>query len=220
VAIGLAIIIGYGGIFYKMFGTAQSPSVPTEMQVQVSLPTFQYTSTPSNFGFVDKNEPTRAAISERMITNEPTPTPAVTVVSVVDSVETRISDSFDDVPTPVRYAAVGGSGRSEWYTIEVFAFDPSLGRDFCAVWENGECLSDMNSGKDWRELQYWDYAAACPPEWAFGTQVGVPGVGNFSCLERGSSVVCAGEVCRVGVLSKNVSINGVYQASVYFQGVD
>lgn len=29
---------------------------------------------------------------------------------------------------------------------------------------------------------------ACPPEWAFGTKVYIPGVGRFVCEDRGSAI--------------------------------
>lgn len=98
--------------------------------------------------------------------------------------------------------------------VDLFAYDPSAGDEYCLEWVDGVCLSDMYSGLDWRVPVYHDFAIACPVEWSIYSYVDVENVGRFQCLDRGSSVVCEGDVCRVAILSEK-DYGGVYEAVVY-----
>lgn len=69
---------------------------------------------------------------------------------------------------------------------------PPLGGPNCARFVRGRCISAMASGERWEEWAYrrWDEpgAAACPPQWPFGTVVRAFGR-DWICLDRGSRIV-------------------------------
>lgn len=71
---------------------------------------------------------------------------------------------------------------------------PPLGGVNCAVFRNGQCVSNMASGLPW---DVWvGRAAACPVELPFWSTVTLPGGETFVCLDRGGKVVttAAGEL--------------------------
>ena len=64
-------------------------------------------------------------------------------------------------------------------------YHPALGGTNCAVFENGTCVSRMASGYAWQP--YVGIAAACPPEWAFGTTIELDGK-TWICMDRGGKI--------------------------------
>ena len=79
------------------------------------------------------------------------------------------------------------------------------------------CASAMESELPWRSFVGW--AAACPYDWPHGTVVHVPALGRtFWCLDRGT-MVCAGGVCDVDVLTEQLPQNGgVFNAVIQVPG--
>jgi len=79
------------------------------------------------------------------------------------------------------------------------------------------CVSAMESELPWRSFVGW--AAACPYDWPDGTVVFVPALGRtFWCLDRGT-MVCAGGVCDVDVLTERLPQNGgVFNAVIQVPG--
>jgi len=79
------------------------------------------------------------------------------------------------------------------------------------------CVSAMESELPWRSFIGW--AAACPYDWPDGTVIFVPSLGRtFWCLDRGT-MVCAGGVCDVDVLSEQLPQNGgVFNAVIQVPG--
>jgi len=64
-------------------------------------------------------------------------------------------------------------------------FWPPLGPPNCSNFVDGVCVSAMASGEPW--ASYIGTAAACPPEWAFGTTVELDGH-IWTCLDRGGAI--------------------------------
>jgi len=62
---------------------------------------------------------------------------------------------------------------------------PPLGGPNCSNFVNGKCISTMASGHPW--ATYVDIAVACPPEWAFGTEVIFAGQ-TWVCMDRGGKI--------------------------------
>jgi hypothetical protein len=71
---------------------------------------------------------------------------------------------------------------------------PPLGGPNCAVFRNGQCISNMASGLPWHT--WVGRAAACPAELPFWTVITLPGGESFVCLDRGGKIVTtdAGEI--------------------------
>ncbi len=76
--------------------------------------------------------------------------------------------------------------------VRVSNYWPPFGGPNCWEWDEkrGECVSRMASGVDWR--LYADPglpigAAACPPEWPFGTRIRAFGK-EWICLDRGGLI--------------------------------
>jgi hypothetical protein len=76
--------------------------------------------------------------------------------------------SWDKMPCP--YGGLGARGSN------------------CARFVNGECMSKMSSGERWQVHN--DQAAACPPEWDFGTRFRTPDGREWVCLDRGGAIRC------------------------------
>lgn len=70
-------------------------------------------------------------------------------------------------------------------TILYSRYWPPLGGTNCSHFVEGQCLSRMASGYRWQD--WVGIAAACPPEWPFGTQV-VLNDRTWICLDRGGKV--------------------------------
>lgn len=60
------------------------------------------------------------------------------------------------------------------------------------------CLSPVWIGVPWESV--WGFGAACPAEWAVGTWVAVPGVGQFICLDHGGDITCKDGICNVDIM--------------------
>jgi hypothetical protein len=66
-------------------------------------------------------------------------------------------------------------------------YTPWTGGVNCAVFRNGQCVSNMASGLPW---EAWvGRAAACPAELPFWTAIILPGGEIFTCLDRGGKIV-------------------------------
>ncbi len=81
----------------------------------------------------------------------------------------------------------------------------------------GACVSAMETELPWRSFVGW--AAACPYDWPDGAVLHVPALGrSFWCLDRGT-MVCAGGVCDVDILSPDLPQNGtVFNAVLEVSG--
>jgi hypothetical protein len=75
-------------------------------------------------------------------------------------------------------------------TIKYSWYNPELGGTNCSVFMDGICVSKMASGKPW--AFYMDKAAACPPEWDFGTKIILDGR-EYECLDRGGAIKYDGQ---------------------------
>ncbi len=76
---------------------------------------------------------------------------------------------------------------SERVSVHVSHYWPPLGGTNCGWWAAGECASHMAGGQRWQD--WIGKAAACVPEWPFGTLVTLPGGEVFSCEDRGGAIV-------------------------------
>jgi hypothetical protein len=70
--------------------------------------------------------------------------------------------------------------------VHVSHYTPWDGGSSCSKFVNGQCISHMASGKDWRD--WIDKAAACPGSWKFGTIFRLPDGRVFECQDRGSAI--------------------------------
>ncbi len=81
-------------------------------------------------------------------------------------------------------------------------YDPMSGPESCWDYDQEQryCYSPTKPGLAWKGL--WGIAAACPPEWPYGTWVVVPEAGAYICLDRGGLITCDPDtqVCNVDVL--------------------
>jgi hypothetical protein len=71
--------------------------------------------------------------------------------------------------------------------VHVSHYWPALGGVNCFSFLAGECVSRMSSGERWQD--WIGRAAACVPEWPFGTLVTLPGGEQFTCQDRGGAIV-------------------------------
>ena len=69
--------------------------------------------------------------------------------------------------------------------VRVSHYSPSLGGPNCARFVNGVCISKMANGERWQD--WMNTAAACPPEWLFGTRIVLDGR-TWICKDRGGMV--------------------------------
>ena len=88
-------------------------------------------------------------------------------------------------------------------TVRVSHYWPPLGGPNCSRFVNGRCVSRMASGERWEDWAYrpWSEpgAAACPPEWPFGTRFRLAGR-EWVCLDRGGRIRYEGGVPWVDLL--------------------
>jgi len=73
----------------------------------------------------------------------------------------------------------------ETYQIRYSHYWPPLGGTNCSWYVDGTCRSKMASGLAWQD--YVGIAAACPPEWPFGTKVILDGQ-EWICKDRGGAI--------------------------------
>lgn len=76
---------------------------------------------------------------------------------------------------------------------------PGWGGPNCSRFVNGECVSNMASGRPWQK--YIDKACACPVEYPFGTRFIVQGK-TWTCLDRGGAIVRDGNKIWLDLLTK------------------
>lgn len=82
--------------------------------------------------------------------------------------------------------------------VRVSHYWPPLGGPNCARFVGGRCVSRMASGEPW---QAWtDQAAACVPEWPFGTRFRLYGQ-EWVCLDRGGKIKTMAGVPWVDLLT-------------------
>jgi len=135
--------------------------------------------------------------------------------SVVEDPETKqplVFSTLTPIPTPVPTAAptvkpeptptpersYGAANRG---LIRFSRYDPALGGVNCARFVNGECVSNMASGLDWRD--WMDVACACPPEWPFWTKVTlIEHDRSCYCLDRGGKIKFIDGIPYVDFLSE------------------
>lgn len=139
-------------------------------------------------------------------------------ISVPPQPITEYESSIVDAST-LPYHRLAASRVVVLPNVDLFGFDPAQSPDFCLDWDYGrsECLSMMNSGLDWRD--YYEKAIACPIEFPLGAVVEV-GLGDnhlyYTCLDRGSSVICDGGQCRFGILTHDlVSLPDFREVSIW-----
>jgi hypothetical protein len=101
-------------------------------------------------------------------------------ISPPELIPTEIPQIVEELPLP---SEQGIFGLIE--TIKYSYYWPPKGGPNCSNFQNGVCISHMASGKPWED--YVDLAAACPPEWAFGTIVIMDG-NSYTCLDRGGAI--------------------------------
>ena len=99
---------------------------------------------------------------------------------------------------------VGPDGRSEpsataVIRVRVSHYNPALGGVNCFSFVNGKCVSRMANGQRWQ--QWMGRAAACVPEWPFGTVV-VVGGRAWICKDRGGKVKTVRGIPWIDMLSE------------------
>jgi hypothetical protein len=75
----------------------------------------------------------------------------------------------------------------ELLPVHVSHYWPALGGVNCGWFVAGVCQSHMASGQPWQD--WIGRAAACVPDWPFGTLVTLPGGEQFNCQDRGGAIV-------------------------------
>jgi len=96
-------------------------------------------------------------------------------------------DRSPAMPSP----APASEPRPRRIAVRVSHYWPPLGGPNCFRWERGRCVSRMASGERWEDWAYRPWrepgAAACPPEWPFGTRFHLAGR-DWVCLDRGGRI--------------------------------
>ena len=97
-------------------------------------------------------------------------------------------------------------------TVHVTHYWPPNGGENCLVYMDNWCVSPTASGVPWEAVV--GIAAACPMEWPIGSVVVIAGR-TWICLDRGD-MACDENSCEVDLLTPVASVDGEYQAEVYF----
>ena len=87
--------------------------------------------------------------------------------------------------------------------VKISYYKPQLGGTNCSRFVNGECVSKMANGEDWR-LYYNTNTIACPSELAFGTQI-VIFDNVYTCRDRGGAIINNSGVYWVDVLGDPIA---------------
>ena len=82
--------------------------------------------------------------------------------------------------------------------VKISHYDPSLGGVNCLTFVNGECISPMANGQDWKK--WVEKAIACPAELPFETKIVITGR-EWICKDRGGAVVYDGMAFWVDMLT-------------------
>ncbi|RPH75451.1 hypothetical protein EHM76_01630 [bacterium] len=148
--------------------------------------------------------PNPARMTEMVPTNEPEKIIIVTP-EIMPTYEIKSSDD-DLYINHVILACTDCVPRD--ITLNVRSYNPYLLGMNCWKEENGECVSPMYSGIDWR--YGWNWAAACPFEFELGTMI-TNKLGTFICLDRGGGIRCPVEGnCLIDLLTdKKISIDNL-----------
>jgi len=81
-------------------------------------------------------------------------------------------------------------------------YDPSLGGINCLNFVNGECVSPMANGEDWKDWIGKNNTIACPIELEFGTEIIIEG-SKYTCRDRGGMIVYENGYFWIDILTKN-----------------
>lgn len=164
------------------------------------------------------------------ITGTPTSTPQATETAIVPlhdgygmqtikcidcavyEIPVRITNYWPDTPATEAEIEAGRAAQK-------FGNDDLITTFNCWKYSisRGACVSMLETELPWRSFIGW--AAACPYDWPDGTVLHIPALGrSFWCLDRGT-MVCAGGVCDVDILSPELPQNGgVFTAIVEIPG--
>lgn len=88
-------------------------------------------------------------------------------------------------------------------TVKVSHYWPPLGGPNCARFVNGQCISNMASGRPWS--QYVEQAVACPSSIPFGTKFYILGE-EWTCWDRGGKIIHTGRAYWVDMLTPNARV--------------
>lgn len=120
--------------------------------------------------------------SKQIATEQSNQSDALTTESNAENNETTGPNpeqvAVDPVPHP-------GRNPDALVTVKISRYDPTLGGTNCFRWVNGYCQSPMANGERWEDKFGW--AAACSPEWPFGTIFEI-GDRRWSCKDRGGKI--------------------------------
>lgn len=72
--------------------------------------------------------------------------------------------------------------------VKISHYNPSLGGINCALFYNGDCVSNMANGETWKDYFGKNNTIACPPELAFGTKI-LLDENIYTCRDRGGAIV-------------------------------
>lgn len=89
----------------------------------------------------------------------------------------------EETPVPVDEYVI----RKE-ILVKISHYDPSLGGTNCALFYNGDCISNMANGETWKDYYGKNNTIACPAELAFGTRILLDG-NIYTCRDRGGAIV-------------------------------
>ena len=100
--------------------------------------------------------------------------------------------------------------------VKVSHYNPNLGGLNCLTFINGNCISNMANGENWRS---WlnKGAIACPVELGFETRIVINGK-DYYCKDRGGSIVYNGREFWIDILEENPSYSfGAVVEAVMFR---
>jgi hypothetical protein len=102
----------------------------------------------------------------------------------------------------------------ETILVKISHYNPALGGTNCLHFVNGECVSPMANGEDWRD--WMDKAIACPPELPFETKI-IIGEEEWVCKDRGGAIVFDGSSYWIDQLTEtpNYPFGETVQAVAY-----
>ena len=111
-------------------------------------------------------------------------------VPIIENVSSIIEPTTEPTIEPTAKPKKKKSKPKETVTrtefVKISHYDPELLGTNCSNAVNGICVSHMASGKSWED--WMDKAAACPPEWNFGTRFRLPDGRIFECQDRGGAI--------------------------------
>ncbi len=123
--------------------------------------------------------------------------PTVEPTPIVESDEGRADDPE---PTDNQLTVDEICPHCKTISIRYSYYQPWKGGPNCARFVNGECISNMASGRPWKS--YVDKAIACPRSWPFGTKLYAFGQ-EWTCLDRGGAINYVNGVPWIDFLASN-----------------